>query len=213
MKKIYKIVIIIIAVIALIVGGFYGYKRYKRYKSYKEDAVFLLDFLEDNFCFNNHLRQINSSEVPKAHSNKYNLDGFEVFKQTQNIEPHKDSIKFKGNIYILVDESVYSASEYFVDIAKRSGVAKIIGTTTGGDGTGFEPIATYLPNSKLVVKMPPAFTISDDGTVNEEIHTELDIYIEQSLEDYKKFLKSGLQDITRSEYDTVYRKALEMIKK
>lgn len=51
MKKIYKIVIIIIAVIALIAGGFYGYKRYQRYKSYKEDAVFLLDFLEDNYPY------------------------------------------------------------------------------------------------------------------------------------------------------------------
>ncbi len=52
-----------------------------------------------NSYFNNHLRQINSSEVPK---NNYNLEGFKVFKQTQNIEPYKDSIKFKGKIYILV---------------------------------------------------------------------------------------------------------------
>lgn len=93
MKKIYRIVIIVIAVIALISGGFYGYKRYKRYKSYKEDAVFLLDFLENNYPY---------FQVKEKVLNYKFLDYKEEF--IKKAARSKDDLDFYKNI----DEIIYS---------------------------------------------------------------------------------------------------------
>lgn len=51
MNKKLKTFIILMISIVFIVGGLYGYTRYKKYDTYKTDAVFLLDFLEDNYPF------------------------------------------------------------------------------------------------------------------------------------------------------------------
>ena len=171
------------------------------------------EFMKERFFLNakdfrNFVTDVQISEIPK---NNYNLDGFRAFKEQRVFEPVHNSIKFKGHIYVLTDELVASASEYFANISKKYNIAKIVGITTLGDGTGMNPMTIFLPNSKLGIQIPPALTISEDGTVNEEVKTQPDIYIEQSLEDYQNYLKSGLTDIIGSKYDTVYNKTLEII--
>lgn len=164
-------------------------------------------FMQDRFCF---LSEMDMKDLPK---NNYNLDGFQALNINNNNKLSKVTNKFKGRVYILIDGAVYSASEHFVDGVKTSDKVKFIGTTTSGDGTGWGPIATYLPKSKIIIQMTPGLTINEDGTVNEEVCNNPDIYIEQSIDDYSKFLKSGLNDIIRTKYDTVYNKTLEIIKK
>ena len=43
-------------------------------------------------------------------------------------------------IFLLVDESVYSASETFAMFCKENELATLIGETTGGDGCGYDPL-------------------------------------------------------------------------
>ena len=97
-----------------------------------------------------------------------NFDKYCLSKLT--IEP-KDSIKFDGKIYLLVDSNVFSSSEAFAAFCKDSGFATIVGETTGGDGIGIDPIYYSLPNSGLVGRFSSVLGLNGDFTINEEVKT------------------------------------------
>lgn len=99
-------------------------------------------------------------------------------KNTMEIRPSEDSIKFKGNIYMLVDKLVYSSSEAFASFAKQTGFATLIGERTGGDGIGSDPLLHMLPNSGYVFRFSKDMGTTADGTSNEEFKTEPDYLIE-----------------------------------
>ncbi|EOU1756132.1 S41 family peptidase [Clostridium perfringens] len=99
-------------------------------------------------------------------------------KNTMEISPNEDSIKFKGNIYMLVDKGVYSSSEAFASFAKQTGFATLIGERTGGDGIGSDPLLHMLPNSGYVFRFSKDMGTTADGTSNEEFKTEPDYLIE-----------------------------------
>ncbi|EGT0013064.1 S41 family peptidase [Clostridium perfringens] len=99
-------------------------------------------------------------------------------KNTMEISPSEDSIKFKGNIYMLVDKGVYSSSEAFASFAKQTGFATLIGERTGGDGIGSDPLLHMLPNSGYVFRFSKDMGTTADGTSSEEFKTEPDYLIE-----------------------------------
>lgn len=99
-------------------------------------------------------------------------------KNTMEISPSEDSIKFKGNIYLLVDKLVYSSSEAFASFAKQTGFATLIGERTGGDGIGSDPLLHMLPNSGYVFRFSKDMGTTADGTSSEEFKTEPDYLIE-----------------------------------
>jgi C-terminal processing protease CtpA/Prc len=130
----------------------------------------------------------------------------------KNIEP-QDSVGFKGKIYLLVDDYVYSSAESFAAVAKSTGWAKLVGTYTGGDGIGIDPAIFALPNSGLIVRFPLEMGLNPDGTSNEEKHTAPDIYAEQTYSDfvkYQEYWKTNRGII--NPYDTVINKVLGEIK-
>lgn len=126
---------------------------------------------------------------------------------TREISP-KNSVGFKGRIFLLVDSYVYSSAESFAVFAKSTGFATIVGTRTGGDGIGVDPAVVSLPNSGLLVRFPMEMGLNPDGTSNEETHTEPDVYVEQSYGDFIKYVESKGEMI--NPYDTVLNKVLEM---
>lgn len=99
---------------------------------------------------------------------------FSVFsyysENTFEIRP-KDSTKYKGQVYLLVGPQVYSASEAFASFAKESGFAKLVGTKTGGDGLGSDPVFYSLPNSGIVIRYSLDYGMLPNGSANEEFHT------------------------------------------
>jgi C-terminal processing protease CtpA/Prc len=144
-----------------------------------------------------------------------NNDG--VFKSiTSSVKP-SGTTHFSGKIYLLVDKYVFSSAEAFAVFAKSTGWATLIGTDTGGDGIGFDPVVVALPHSGLVVRFPCEMGVTPDGKPNEETATTPDIYVEQTYEDYLikvEQLNNG-EDIEKLEnrllYDTVLRTAIEQI--
>lgn len=142
----------------------------------------------------------------------YSIENFDTYKSWDILKKDVKSINYEGEIFILVDSYVYSASEYFINLVKQLNLATIVGVTTGGDGPGFQPIVEYLPKSSLGIRMSPCITFASDGTVNEETHTSPDIYVEKTLEDYNSFLNSGEKELIGSEYDTILNKVFEIIK-
>lgn len=95
----------------------------------------------------------------------------------------KNSVGFTGRIFMLVDERVYSSSETFAAFAKTTGWATLVGTVTGGDGIGFDPMVFTLPNSKLSVRMAESMGLNPDGTANEETRTVPHVLVDTALDE------------------------------
>lgn len=95
------------------------------------------------------------------------------YEMPLGIEP-KNTSKFKGKIYLLVDEVVYSSSESFAIFCKDTGFATLIGQRTGGDGGGVDPVIFNLKNSGLLVRMSSDMYLTSNGICNEEFKTSPD---------------------------------------
>lgn len=94
------------------------------------------------------------------------------------VEPSGDTPIFNGRFWLLVDEAVYSSSEAFAIFCKDTGFATIVGTGTGGDGIGIDPLAVTLPNSGIAFRFSTMFGLNSDGSCNEEVGTIPDIICE-----------------------------------
>lgn len=134
---------------------------------------------------------------------------------TYRIKP-RNTVGFTGRIYLLVDKHVFSSAESFAFFAKATGWATLIGTDTGGDGIGFDPVVVVLPYSGLVVRFPCEMGVTPDFYPNEENATAPDVYVEQAYQDYLKLvaMQNAGADINcfenRLQYDTILRKTLDM---
>ena len=116
----------------------------------------------------------------------YNKDIIEIY-------PKKEK-EFKGNLYLLVDDGVYSAAEGMANFCKNSKTAKLLGQKTGGDGITLGIINDICPNSGLVFTYTNTLGYSSDGTINEEEKTSPDINTEsfnESIDVVKKLEKIG----------------------
>lgn len=122
-------------------------------------------------------------KLPERFSSKY-TSAMERFTTVSKTIKPENSVGYKGKVYLLVDDYVYSSSESFAAFSKASGFAELVGITTGGDGIGIDPCMLALPNSGLVVRFSLDMGINSDGTVNEKEHTKPSIYVETSYEDF-----------------------------
>lgn len=138
-----------------------------------------LVFRSDNQIIDNYVNKrnvlVNSIEgLPKEllqnAPNEIISDFSEVMESTVTIESSNTS-KFKGNIYLLVDNVVYSSAESFSIFSKESGFATLIGERTGGDGGGIDPLLFDLDNSGLIVRMASDMYLTGEGVCNEEHKT------------------------------------------
>ena len=97
--------------------------------------------------------------------------------------PAEDSIRYRGKIYLIVDDLCYSAAEGFASFCKATGFATVVGTWTGGNGIAFTPALVTLPNSGMVVWFPLTMGLNPEFSANEETHTLPEVMVEQSLDD------------------------------
>ena len=93
---------------------------------------------------------------------------------TENPKPGAEKL-FRGRIWMLVSDAVYSSSEWAAIVSKATGFATLVGTQTGGDGIGSDPIPVVLPNSGLIVRFSPIYGVTSDGFGSEEYGTTPDI--------------------------------------
>lgn len=138
------------------------------------------DIMEDYYNSPDYIKltdkTVDELNFPKRTSNIIkNFDKYAVYEDV--VTPVDDSIKFDGNIYMLVDEGVYSSSEAFASFAKATGFATLVGTRTGGDGLGSDPFQIDLPNTGFVMRFPKELGTTEDGIINELDKTEPDILV------------------------------------
>ncbi len=95
-------------------------------------------------------------------TNSYLQEVFSVkkenrFYQNQSHNPlySPDSIGFKGNLYLLIDEHVGSAASHFASLVRGYSAATIVGMETSGGYYGHNghfPVEYVLPNSQITTR-------------------------------------------------------------
>lgn len=150
-------------------------------------------------------------DYSKISSDVYGIesDDFTIIKNL-TVLPYSDAA-FKGDVYILTDGGTFSAGDEFTNNAKRSKLGKVIGIPTSGGGIGTSPILFTLPNSNLCIRIAICLGMDSQGNVNEEVGTTPDVYVEQSVNDYRKAINKNIKNINCSEYDTVFNKCINII--
>lgn len=106
------------------------------------------------------------------------------------IKPSEDSIHFKGKIYLLVDNGVYSSAEMLASFCKETKLATLVGSRTGGDGIGFDPMQVDLPNTAFVMRFSNVMGVTESGSINELDQTMPDIIVQESEEDKTGYLEN-----------------------
>ncbi len=101
-----------------------------------------------------------------------------AFQETIHISPSTELPLYTGKFWILSDPWSYSASEYFISFAKRTGFAKIVGEESGGDGSCVVTLYNALPESGLIVRYNALYGLNPDGSPNEDQATQPDYPIE-----------------------------------
>lgn len=98
-----------------------------------------------------------------------------MLRTAYQVKPAKEEKILKGRLWLLVSERVFSSSEYAAMFTKSTGFATLVGTQTGGDGIGVDPLPIVLPNSGLMVRYSPVYGITSDGASSQECGTMPDI--------------------------------------
>lgn len=120
----------------------------------------------------------NLPEHIKKNGPKEILKEFTDFENTSYTIKGNPNLKFKGNIYLLVDEKVFSSSELFSMFCKETKFATVIGESTGGDGGVIDPVLINLKNSGLIIRMASCMYLDKDGICDEELKVIPDYKIE-----------------------------------
>lgn len=105
------------------------------------------------------------------------------------VEAAENTIGFKGNIYLLVDEGVYSSAEMLASFCKETKIATLVGTRTGGDGIGFDPLQVDLPRTGYVLRFSDGLGLTESGSINELDKTKPDIVVKEDFTTTTKPLK------------------------
>lgn len=117
------------------------------------------------------------STLPKLpRMNKEDLAGLDLYtEQTYTVEPMGGGKMLNGKLWMLVGPNVFSSSEYAAMLCKSTGFMTLVGTKTGGDGIGSDPLPVVLPNSGLVVRYSEIYGTTADGAGSQEWGTDPDI--------------------------------------
>lgn len=159
------------------------YEKIFRQERFDNDIKTFLD----NSSFNDDVKKILS-----------NFDGYTTWNMS--VEPSEGSIHFKGKIYLLVDNGVYSSAEMLASFCKETKLATLVGSRTGGDGIGFDPMQVALPNTAFVLRFSNVMGVTESGSINELDQTMPDIIVQESEEDKtgnlenQKIIKAVMRD-------------------
>ncbi|MFA6941534.1 MAG: S41 family peptidase [Clostridiaceae bacterium] len=162
-------------IVPMLINKTLSNKEYIAYRGGKFTEEFLKSRYETGYEKLQPIENINKENLKNLPAEV--MKDFKYYSVSEtNIEP-KDSIDYTGEIYLLVDGSVFSSSEAFAAFCKGTGFAVLVGERTGGDGIGFDPAVCTLPNSGFVFRFTQEMGMTSDGSCNFESKTEPDIKI------------------------------------
>ena len=144
----------------------YAFKKSDRLKKFKPN------YFKKNITYG----EVDLPYMPKELKN-----GSYLFRNENiYINPISNSRKYSGNIYLLVDDVVFSSVETLAYFCKLTKFATVVGEKTNGDGVGTDPLLLTLPKSGIVIRYTGEMGLNPDGSANDETKTVPDLIIEAS---------------------------------
>jgi len=134
------------------------------------------------------------------------------------IENHEQNLGYKGTVYLLVDEDIYSSSGAFASLCTKTDRIKTIGMSTGKfGGRGATPSVFILPNSRLIFTMELLLDAAGVSKAEDFYHDNVNYPITPSINYYKYWYDPNkpyeVDERAMYEEDEVFKMALEIIKK
>lgn len=93
------------------------------------------------------------------------------------VQPENKKPLFSGKFWLLSDHRSYSASEYFISFARRTGFATVVGQPSAGDGACVLTIYNALPASGAIVRYNFLYGLNPDGSASELSSVSPDIIV------------------------------------
>lgn len=102
-----------------------------------------------------------------------------------SLEPHDNSLKHKGNIYVLQDKYIYSSTGNLSNFCLND--EKLISVGVSNDfigGAQTDPLFKKLPNSGLVLRVEPMLDNTNVKRLSDLYHNNVEVYVPLTFEDY-----------------------------
>jgi len=147
------------------------------YIAYKEDPLFY-DFYTGSIR-NVELKDIELANMPK----ELKSGGYKFHKREFSYYPKNEDEVYKGKVFLLVDDIVFSAAEGFAVFCKQCDDITVVGEQTAGDGIGSNPFLFTLPKSGIVMRYTGEMGLNADGSANMEMRTIPDIELKGETKD------------------------------
>ncbi|GMN08256.1 hypothetical protein MTsPCn5_36450 [Croceitalea sp. MTPC5] len=119
----------------------------------------------------------------KKNKGLYELD----YKTTK---PHRKAKRFKGNVYLLINNNTFSAGSVFAGMFQDYGMGEVIGQETGNlsSFSAYALVTHQLPNSKIKFRISSAYSVRTNGDES-KTPVEPDIRIATELDGLDYLLK------------------------
>lgn len=175
-------------------------------------AKYLYPALHQNYAYFTYSWKVPVTAQNRAMTKSIYLRLFCSSKKEEGFYHYENILEFVGEqkeekeVYYIIGEGTGSAADTYISMIKEQGLGTVVGTNTGGEGLGASFMCNTLENSSLVYIYYPAIQTKEQS--NPCYGTAPDIYIEQTLEDFKleekcKMTGSALEYQWRLKYDTV----------
>jgi len=131
------------------------------------------------------------------------------------IKPFTENLGYKGKIYILQDEDIYSSAKSFCSLNSKTERIVTIGIPTGKlVGQGGNPRVFILPKTKLIFTLDVLLDASGVNKAEDFYHDSVNYPITPTLNYYLYRLKTKKEELLDEknlhEFDEVYKKVLEL---
>ncbi|MHC4536708.1 MAG: S41 family peptidase [Planctomycetota bacterium] len=122
------------------------------------------------------------------------LNAFVVTHSTTDHSPDSSLPKYKGRVFLLIDQRSFSAAVVFASTFKHYGLATIVGRETGGRIDFFsDAIDIELPKSRLIAKIPTALMTLHGDTPHRGVIP--DITVDLTVHDYLRAIDPDIEVI------------------
>ncbi|NQZ75609.1 MAG: hypothetical protein HRT61_05780 [Ekhidna sp.] len=114
-------------------------------------------------------------------------------RSTISLKPDTNSLNFKGKIYVLQDQYIYSSAVNFSNVCLSNDQMISIGSRTDlVGGLQKEPLFYQLNHSGLIYRVEPVLDFSNVNHISDFAHNEVEINVSETVEDrFKKVMYEG----------------------
>lgn len=115
----------------------------------------------------------------------------------RQIEPDSSSLHFEGNIYLLLNEGIYSSAGAMAAVGMLADNIHTVGQNTGWLlGRGINPIVFELPHAKILYRIEPVIDFQNAKTAEDVYHDKVEIPVSLTIDQYLKrtYYKGDIYD-------------------